>query len=218
MRTAPEPTPSPRRHLLPNRRVIVRSLRYILSLGRPGPDLSWITDQLAVSGTVQPLHYPLLANIGIKSVVDLREEDKGDPQAMARQGMRFLHLPTRDHTSPTQSQLKEGSRWVVAEMRAGRKTLVHCKEGLGRSIAVICCAFIIRGHRLREAIRLVEARRWGVALNGHQMRGLRDFERQLRTGGSRQGLARFSPEAGLAHGVAANTLRRVGHRDKGGLV
>ena len=186
---AAEPTPSQRRHLLPNRRVIVRSLRYVLSLGRPGPDLSWITDQLAVSGTVQPLHYAQLADMGIKSVVDLREEDKGDPQELARHGMRFLHLPTRDHMSPTQLHLKEGARWVVAETRAGRKTLVHCKEGLGRSIGVICCAFIIRGHRLSEAVRLVKARRWGVALNGHQMRGLRDFERQLRTDGSRHDLS-----------------------------
>ena len=171
---------------MPNRRVIIRSLNYVLSLGRPGPDLSWITDLVAVSGTVHPLHYPQLANMGFESVVDLRAEGKGDSEQLARHGMRFLHLPTEDHTSPTQLHLEEGARWVLAEMRAGRKTLVHCKEGLGRSIGVICCALIFRGHRVSEAVRLVKAKRWGVALNGQQMRGLRDFEQRLRAGGSRQ--------------------------------
>ena len=160
---------------MPNRRLLIRSFRYALSLGRPGPDLSWITDLVAVSGTLQPRHIPALAGMGVRSIVDLREEDRDDPELLAQHDIRFLHLPTRDHCSPSQQQLVEGARWVLGELQAHRKTVVHCLEGIGRSVAVVCCALMMGGDSLAEALGLVRARRWGVALNARQMLGLTEF-------------------------------------------
>ena len=160
---------------MPNRRLFVRSLRYVLSLGRPSPDLSWITDPVGISGTLQPRHIPGLAEMGVRSIIDLREEDRDDPELLARHDIRFLYLPTRDHFSPSQKQLVEGARWVLNEVQAQRRIVVHCTEGIGRSVAVVCCALMMGGYSLAGAVRLVRARRWGVALNARQMLGLKEF-------------------------------------------
>ncbi len=164
---------------MPNRRLLIRSLRYALSLGRPGPDLSWITDLVAVSGTLQPRHIPGLAGVGVRSIIDLREEDRDDSELLAQYGIRFLHLPTRDHFSPSQSQLLEGARWVREETQATRRTVVHCKEGVGRSVAVVCCALMLGGYIPAEAVHLVRSKRWGVALNTLQLESVREFEQQV---------------------------------------
>ena len=163
---------------MPNRRLLIRCLRYALTLGRPGPDLSWVTDLVGVSGTLQPRHIPGLAEMGVRSIIDLREEGRDDPVLLAQHDIRFLHLPSRDHSSPSQEQLVEGARWVLGEVQAQRKTVIHCKEGIGRSVAVVCCSLMMGGHSMAEAVRLVRATRWGVALNAHQMLGLKEFSQR----------------------------------------
>jgi len=164
---------------MPNRRLLIRCLRYARCLSRPGPDLSWITDLVAVSGTLQSRHIPGLAGMGVRSIIDLREEDRDDSELLAQYGIRFLHLPTKDHFSPSQSQLLKGARWVREEMQASRITVVHCKEGIGRSVAVVCCGLMLGGYIPAEAVHLVRSKRWGVALNARQMWGLQEFAQRV---------------------------------------
>lgn len=162
-----------------NRRAFIRVLRYVGSFGRPGPDLSWITNLLGVSGTLHPRHIAELAGMGVSAVLDVREEDGDDPALLARHGIRFLHLPARDHTPPSQKQLFEGTRWVLNELQAGRRTLVHCKEGIGRSVVLACCVLMVGGHDLGQALNLVKSRRWGVALNASQMGAIMEFAQRM---------------------------------------
>ena len=164
---------------MPNRRMLIRSLRYPLFLGRPGPDLSWITDLVGVSGTIQPRHVPFLAKLGVRSVVDLRQEATNSPELLAENGIRYLRLPTRDHYPPSLKHMIDGARWVLDEIQAERKTVVHCKEGIGRSICVVCCALMLKGYEPTEAIRFVKSKRWGVALNSRQLAGLKEFEQSV---------------------------------------
>ena len=164
---------------MPNRRLLIRSLKYALSLGRPGPDLSWITDLVGVSGTLLPHHIPALARTGVRSIIDLREEDMDDPDLMAEHGIRLLHLPTKDRYSPSQSQLLKGALWIRDEVRAERRTLVHCKEGIGRSVAIVCCSLMLGNIAPDKAVHFVRSKRWGVALNDRQMWGLKRFSQRV---------------------------------------
>ena len=165
-----------------NRRILIRCLRYAYSFGRPAPDLTWVTDLVGVSGTLHPRHFPYLASLGVSSVVDLRREAMHDAKLLTECGIRYLRLPTTDHYPPSLQHMQQGARWVVDEIRAKRKTLVHCKEGIGRSVCVVCCALMLRGHDLVRALELVKAKRWGVSLNARQIRGLEEFERTMLTG------------------------------------
>ncbi len=162
-----------------NRRAFIRVLRYVGSFGRPGPDLSWITNLLGVSGTLHPHHIAELARMGVRAILDLRSEDRDDPALLAQHGIRFLHLPARDHSPPSQEQLKQGVRWVLDELQAGRRTVVHCKEGIGRSVVAVCCVLMVDGFEPGQALSLVKSRRWGVALNASQMSAIMQFAQRM---------------------------------------
>ena len=159
------------------RRLLVRSIRLLTAKGRRLPDLSWITSSLGISGTVRPHHIEGLAQLGVGAIVDLRAEGRDDEALLAQSGIRFLHLPVPDHWPPSQAQLVTGTRWMLDQLRAGHKTLIHCKEGVGRSVILGCCVLMAQGYGLADALRLVGARRWGVALNQRQMDGLEQFAR-----------------------------------------
>jgi protein-tyrosine phosphatase len=120
-----------------------------------------------------------LARIGIGAVVDLRAEGKDDETLMAQHDIRFLHLPVRDRWPPSQAQMVEGAEWVLTQMGEQRKTLVHCKEGIGRSVTLACCVLMRQGHDLASAVRLVRARRWGAALNRRHLEGLLRYAEQV---------------------------------------
>ena len=93
-----------------------------------------------------------------------------------------MHLPVKDHFPPSQEQLDQGSEWVLRHLDDGHRTIVHCKEGIGRSIGLVCCVLLRMDYSLSEALDLLKRRRWGVALNALQMKSLYDFERRLRDG------------------------------------
>ena len=141
--------------------------------------MDWITTTLCISGALRRHHIEELARIGIGAVVDLRAEGKDDEALMAQHDIRFLHLPVRDRWPPSQSQMIEGTDWIISQMDERRKTLVHCKEGIGRSVALACCVLMRQGHDLASAVRLVRARRWGVALNRRHLEGLQQFAQQV---------------------------------------
>ena len=164
---------------LASRRTPARWLRLLFHRGGRLPDLDWITTNLCVSGALNPWHIEELARIGIGAVVDLREEGKDDEELMAQHDIRFLHLPVRDRWPPSQSQMTQGADWVLTQMEQQRKTLVHCKEGIGRSAALACCVLMRQGHDLTSAVRLVRARRWGVALNRRHLEGLQEFAQHV---------------------------------------
>ena len=142
---------------MPNRRLLIRLFRSLVSDRRHTPDLSWITPGLSISGTLHPRHFERLFQLGIGAIVDLREEGKDDEELLGRYGIRLLHLPVRDHWPPSQAQLVTGTRWLADQRAEGRKTLIHCKEGVGRSVVLACCVLKHQGHDLASAMHLVKA-------------------------------------------------------------
>ncbi len=154
----------------------------MVSLGSPGPDISWITDRLGVSGILRPRHFPWLAEMGVRAIADLREEGSDDPEVLSDHGIRFLHLPIPDHFAPSQKQLVLGARWVQHGMRTSR-VIVHCKEGVGRGVILACCTLMMDGLDMSQALSLVKSKRWGVALNTLQLESMREFERWVLGGG-----------------------------------
>jgi HAD superfamily hydrolase (TIGR01509 family) len=137
--------------------------------GFPRLDVSWVYPDLAVGGRVDPLNVPRLKALGIGSVVDLRAEEADDPTLHAEHGIHFLHLPMPDEFPLTQEQLREGSRWVAAERAAGRRVLVHCQHGVGRSVMLVAAVLINEGIPPTRALEQIKARRPRVALNARQL-------------------------------------------------
>ena len=98
------------------------------------PDFHWLTDDLAV-GACFPIDRAgeLAREHGIGAVVDLREEAKDDEQRLGEHGIGLLHLPTPDLEPASVEVLDEGVRFAREQIALGKKVLIHCQHGIGRS-------------------------------------------------------------------------------------
>ncbi|HKW20969.1 MAG TPA: dual specificity protein phosphatase [Ktedonobacterales bacterium] len=159
-----------------------RRAAFATRIGIPLPDqlnMSWITPHLAVGGRILPADIPRLARTGITRVVDTRSEHKDDTEALGREGIQLLYLPTPDTTPLTIAQLQEGARWINQQIAAGERVLVHCEHGVGRSVLLTAAALVAGGMSAHNAIDLVQRKRWQAAPNHRQMRRLQEFERAV---------------------------------------
>ncbi len=138
-------------------------------------DLSWIQDDLAVGGRVALEHHALLARLGIRGVVDCRSEDRDDAAALARHGIELLHLPTLDEAALTDAALREGTHWVRVQRAAGRKVLIHCTHGMGRSPLLAACVLVADGSSPQQALQLLKTRRARVCPAPEQLQALLRF-------------------------------------------
>ena len=163
-------------HLFPENS---RTERLALALNIPLPDklnMSWITDHLAVGGRVRPEDIHALARVGITHVVDTRSEYHDDAQAMAKEHIELLYLPTPDTYPLTVEQLLQGAAWVHERIEEGGRVLIHCEHGVGRSVLLACAVLVYGGMKAQDALNLVQEKRWQAAPNQRQVARLKEFE------------------------------------------
>jgi tyrosine-protein phosphatase SIW14 len=79
-----------------------------------------------------------LANIGVKTVIDLRETDgrsRKEEQAVTAAGMKYVNVPMTGLTPPTEAEI---SRILnILENDVAGAVFVHCKRGADRTGTVI---------------------------------------------------------------------------------
>lgn len=137
---------------------------------RSSPHFDWITPQLAVGGHVPVGFYAELAGThGVRAVIDLREEDRDDEAALARLGVRLLHLPTPDMCSVGDAHLDHGIRFAQASLDAGERLLIHCQWGIGRSATLALCVLVARGMPPLQALADVKSQRAMVSPSPEQL-------------------------------------------------
>lgn len=134
--------------------------------------ISWLTDQIAVSGCFSSADIAGLAERhGISAVVDLRDEACDDERALREAGISFLHLPTPDLHSAQLAMLERGVRFTREQLAEGRRVLIHCMHGIGRSPLLALCVMVEQGMRPLDALRQAKDRRAEVSPSEHQYRG-----------------------------------------------
>lgn len=159
-----------------------RTERIAQALHIPLPDklnMTWITTHLAVGGRVHPEDIKALAASGVTHVVDTRSEYCDDAEALAKEHIELLHLPTADSRPLTIEQMLEGSQWVKARMDQGGRVLIHCEHGVGRSVLLTTAVLVYNGIHAQDALQLVQQKRWQAAPNHRQVRRLREFESKV---------------------------------------
>jgi protein-tyrosine phosphatase len=127
-------------------------------------NFTWITEELAIGGAFSEEHVEAIArDERIEAVVDLREEACDDAALLLRHGIAFLHLPTVDHGVVKPDDLARGIAFA-----SGRRALVHCQYGIGRSALLGLCVLVHRGHAPLDALTLAKDRRALVCPNPRQ--------------------------------------------------
>jgi hypothetical protein len=128
------------------------------------PDFDWITPDLAVGGAFPGGRAADLAREhGVGAVIDVRVEQCDDARELERCGLAFLHLPTEDLCGVSQPMLDEGVAFAREARARGRKLLIHCQHGIGRSATVALCVLADRGLDPMAALNLAKDARAKVS-------------------------------------------------------
>jgi predicted protein tyrosine phosphatase len=129
--------------------------------GRPGEaaDFDWITPHLAVGAAFPARAVPTLAQAGLRAVIDLRSEAHDDPGLLARNGLAFLHLPVDDLLAVRPAQLDQGVAFTQAHLDRGEPVLIHCREGIGRSVTLMLAVLVAQGLEPLTAMTRIKDRR-----------------------------------------------------------
>jgi protein-tyrosine phosphatase len=133
-------------------------------------------------GAAFPSSYaPLVAEIGIDSVLDLRDEGEHDLAKLSSSGLRYNHLPIAESRAPSQVALARAVRWVTDERASGHNVLVHCRFGVSRSTVVACAILIAMGETFDSACLRIRELRPGSLERPDHLAALEMFARPTPT-------------------------------------
>lgn len=119
--------------------------------------LTWITENLAVGHA--PMSYDELNSIreqGIDAIVNLCGEYSDLHEIEESAGFEVFFLPIPDETAPKMEEMETGLAWLDEAVYLGKKVLVHCRHGIGRTGTFVTAYLLRRGFNLKKAGNLLK--------------------------------------------------------------
>lgn len=141
------------------------------------PAMQRVAKGLFLGARLTTADLPELQKNRITAVLDVTAEFAALDGLSQMEGMQYLNVPVLDHASPTTAQLKQSVLWLQQQRAAGRRILVHCALGRGRSVLVLA-AFLLSRHnskKAEQALALIKQVRHTARLNRHQLAALHRF-------------------------------------------
>jgi len=114
--------------------------------------LTWITSDLAVG--YAPMSYDELESIksqGITAIVNLCAEFCDLHKIEEDRGFEVYYLPTVDETAPDMEEMEKGLAWLDEAIYLGKKILIHCRYGIGRTGTFVTSYLLRKGLGLKVA-------------------------------------------------------------------
>jgi protein-tyrosine phosphatase len=119
--------------------------------------ITWITEKLAVGHA--PMSYAELDSIkdqGISAIVNLCGEFCDLHEIEENAGFEVFYLPIPDETAPSMEEMEKGLEWLDEAVYLGKKVLIHCKHGIGRTGTFLTAYMLRRGFKLKKAEKLLK--------------------------------------------------------------
>jgi protein-tyrosine phosphatase/Fe-S-cluster containining protein len=113
--------------------------------------VTWVTDQLGVGQA--PMSYPQLTAIreqGVDAILNLCGEFCELHDIETEAGFEVRYMPLNDEEAPNLIELEKTLEWLDEAIYLGKKVLIHCRHGIGRTGTVLN-AYLLRrglGHKL----------------------------------------------------------------------
>lgn len=114
--------------------------------------VTWITNSLAVGRA--PMSYSELDYIksqGIDAIVNLCAEFSDLHELEEKSGFEVCYLPIWDEDVPKVDALEKALHWLDEAIYLGKKVLIHCRHGMGRTGTFVTAYIIRKGHSLKQA-------------------------------------------------------------------
>ncbi|MBN1103172.1 MAG: dual specificity protein phosphatase family protein [Deltaproteobacteria bacterium] len=118
----------------------------------PAYPLTWITEQLAVGHA--PMSYQELDSIreqGVVAMVNLCGEYCDLHQIERDHGFEVYYLPVDDDQAPSLQEMEKALQWLDESIYLGKRILVHCTHGIGRTGTFVTSYLLRRGFSLKLA-------------------------------------------------------------------
>lgn len=122
--------------------------------------LTWVTKNLAVGHA--PMSYAELDEIreqGIDAIVNLCEEFSDLHELEENAGFEVCYLPITDERAPKMEEMEQSLEWLDEAIYLGKKVLVHCKHGVGRTGTFVTAYLLRRGLGMKKAEKLMRKTR-----------------------------------------------------------
>ncbi|RLF84035.1 protein tyrosine phosphatase [Thermococci archaeon] len=119
----------------------------------------FVNDKVAFSSMPYPEDIPKITE-EFDAVVILTYEYEMyyDMEELLKREIEVLYAPIEDFTAPTLEELLEIVKWIQERARQGKKVLIHCLGGSGRS-GTVAVAYLMysEGLSLRDALTKVRS-------------------------------------------------------------
>lgn len=93
---------------------------------------------------------------GITGIVNLCGEFCDLHEIEENAGFEVFYIPIPDETAPTIEEMEKGLEWLDEAVYLGKKVLIHCKHGVGRTGTFITAYMLRRGFNLKKAGKLLK--------------------------------------------------------------
>ncbi len=122
--------------------------------------LTWVTKNLAVGHA--PTSYADFDSIqhqGIDAIVNLCAEFSDLHELEEAHGFEVFYLPIPDEHAPSLKEMEKGLEWLDEAIYLGKKILVHCNHGIGRTGTFVIAYLLRRGLGMKKAEKAIKATR-----------------------------------------------------------
>ena len=134
------------------------------------PNFRRVNEQLYRGGQPEPGGMQKLADLGIKTVVNLRspgERTRSEEREAAAVGLRYFNIPLKPYSRPEDEEIERVLS--IIDTPENQPVFVHCKRGKDRTGTVVAIYRIRHDHWTADAA-LQEAKTLGMRWLGFEMK------------------------------------------------
>ncbi len=140
-------------------------------------DMTWVTDRIAVGGGIwNEENMAELVRMGISHIIDMQIEFDDRPLA-ERYDVAVLYNPVDDDFQPKPAHVfQRGVEFALEALDSpDSKIYIHCAAGVHRAPMMTLAVLRSMGWSLKDAIELIQGRRWVVDFADVYVQSVEDF-------------------------------------------